>query len=462
MKRRDFLKISSGAIASIAVDGRFTAAADERSSDRSKTSVKGAITCRKDLKTGDDISLLGYGCMRWPMIASDGGQKRVDQQKVNELTDQAIASGVNYFDTAPVYLRGQSEKATGAALARHPREKWKIATKLSNFQDWSREASMKMYEDSFRNLGVDVIDYYLLHAVGDSMEDFNKRYVDNGMLDFLTREREKGKIVHLGYSFHGDRKMFDTLLETHSKWHWDFIQIQMNYVDWDYAESGNCNARHMYDKLTEAGIPVIIMEPLLGGRLANVADSVEEKLRLRDPRASAARWAFRFAGSWDNVLCVLSGMTFREHLEDNLETFSPLKALDESEKEFLGRIAKLIHDYPTVPCTGCDYCMPCPYGVDIPGNFRHYNKCVQEGFVDIKPDEKNESADQFNQEMKEFRKNRRKYLISYQRDVMRESRANKCINCGQCIQHCPQDIKIPQELRKIDLLVENLRRSIKD
>ena len=192
------MKISSGAIAAVAVAGRGTAVADERSSNKSKASVKGSITCRKDIKTGDDISLLGYGCMRWPMITSDAGQKTVDQQRVNELTDYAIANGVNYFDTAPVYLRGQSERVTGTALARHPRDKWKIATKLSNFQDWSREASMKMYEDSFRNLQVEVIDYYLLHAVGESMEDFNKRYVDNGMLEFLSREREKGKIVHLG------------------------------------------------------------------------------------------------------------------------------------------------------------------------------------------------------------------------------------------------------------------------
>ena len=460
MKRRDFLKISSGAIAAVAVAGRGTAVADERSSNKSKASVKGSITCRKDIKTGDDISLLGYGCMRWPMMTSDAGQKTVDQQRVNELTDYAIANGVNYFDTAPVYLRGQSERVTGTALARHPRDKWKIATKLSNFQDWSREASMKMYEDSFRNLQVEVIDYYLLHAVGESMEDFNKRYVDNGMLEFLSREREKGKIVHLGYSFHGSREMFDRLLETHSQWHWDFIQIQMNYLDWDYAESGNCNARYMYNKLTEAGIPVIIMEPLLGGRLANVADSVEEKLRNRDPQASAARWAFRFAGSWDNVLCVLSGMTYREHLEDNLETFSPLKVLDEGELEFLHRMAKLIHDYPTVPCTACDYCMPCPYGVDIPGNFRHYNKCVQEGFVDIKPESDN--GEGYNSDMREFRRNRRKYLISYQRDVMREARANKCINCGQCIQHCPQSIDIPHELRKIDLYVEKLLRSAEE
>ena len=454
MERREFLKIGSAAVAALAAGGSVVVRADGKLSESNR------MTFRKDRKTGEDIGVLGYGCMRWPTVTGADGQKTVDQNRVNELTDYAIANGVNYFDTAPVYLRGQSERVTGTALARHPRDKWKIATKLSNFQDWSREASMKMYEDSFRNLQVDTIDYYLLHAVGNSMEDFNKRYVDNGMLEFLSREREKGKIVHLGYSFHGSRQMFDRLLETHSQWHWDFIQIQMNYLDWDYAESGNCNARYMYGKLTEAGIPVIIMEPLLGGRLANVADNVEEKLRNRDPQASAASWAFRFAGSWDNVLCVLSGMTYREHLVDNLETFSPLKVLDEGELEFLHRMAKLIHDYPTVPCTACDYCMPCPYGVDIPGNFRHYNKCVQEGFVDIKPESDN--GEGYNSDMREFRRNRRKYLISYQRDVMREARANKCINCGQCIQHCPQSIRIPQELHKIDLLVEYLRRSIED
>lgn len=454
MKRRDFLKLGSGTLAAAALAGVGISRAEEAPSRQNN------MTFRKDRKTGDDISLLGYGCMRWPVLQGDGGSKIVDQEKVNELTDIAIRNGVNYFDTAPVYLRGQSEKATGIALARHPRNKWKIATKLSNFQDWSREASMKMYEDSFRNLQVDVIDYYLLHSLGDDMEDFQKRYLDNGMLDFLLKERERGRIVHLGFSFHGDREMFDRLLETHRTYHWDFIQIQMNYMDWDYAGTGNCNARHMYERLTAEGIPVIIMEPLLGGRLAKVSDSVEEKLRNRAPKESPASWAFRFTGSWENVLCVLSGMTYREHLDENLKTFSPMKVLNDGEKAFLSRIAELLHYYPTVPCTACDYCMPCPYGVDIPGNFQHYNKCVQEGFLDIAPKEGEESAADFSKDMREFRTARRKYLISYQRDVLREARANKCISCGQCKQHCPQNIDIPHELRKIDLYVEKLLRSI--
>lgn len=201
----------------------------------------GAMTCRTDPKTGRGVSLLGYGCMRWPQRrepAEDGNP--VDQEAVNRLVDYAIAHGVNYFDTAPVYSQGWSEKVTGAALKRHPRERYFIATKMSADADLSRENMTAMYRRSLADLQVDYIDYYLLHAIGGGgMEMFNRRFMDNGMLDFLLGERDKGRIRHLGWSFHGDIDVFDKVLGMHPAVHWDFVQIQLNYVDWRHAAAYN-------------------------------------------------------------------------------------------------------------------------------------------------------------------------------------------------------------------------------
>ena len=216
--------------------------------------------------TGDRVSLLGYGCMRWPTYekpAADGSI--IDQQAVNELVDYAIAHGVNYFDTAPVYVQGQSERATGIALKRHPRDRFFIATKMSNFSNPTRENSLALYRNSFKQLQVDYLDYYLLHSVGggSGLGTFRERFIDNGILEFLLREREAGRIRNLGWSFHGAVEVFDYLLAMGVKW--DFVQIQMNYVDWRHASGRNVNAEYLYGELDKRGIPVVIMEPLLGG-----------------------------------------------------------------------------------------------------------------------------------------------------------------------------------------------------
>ena len=224
------------------------------------------MTYRINPKTGDKVSILGYGCMRWPMKKDENGRDVIDQEAVNTLVDYAIEHGVNYFDCSPVYLQGQGEAATGIALKRHPRDKYFVATKLSNFGDNSREGGLAMYEKSFRELQVDVIDYYLLHSIGGGgVPAFNSRYVDNGMMDFLQEERKKGKIRNLGFSFHGDPDSWDSFVELHEKYHWDFVQIQMNYSDWKLS---NPPAEKLYNDLHERGIPVVIMEPLLGGRLS--------------------------------------------------------------------------------------------------------------------------------------------------------------------------------------------------
>ena len=180
----------------------------------------------------------------------------------------------------------------------------------------------------------------------------------------------------MGWSFHGSVEVFDYLLSLDVKW--DFVQIQMNYVDWRHASGRNVNAEYLYGELAKRGIPAVIMEPLLGGRLSKLNDHLVARLKQRRPENSVASWAFRFAGTYPNVLCVLSGMTYMEHLQDNLRTYSPLEPLNEEEKEFLEETAQLMLKFPTIPCNDCKYCMPCPYGLDIPAILVHYNKCVNE------------------------------------------------------------------------------------
>ena len=244
-------------------------------------------------------------------------------------------------------MQGWSERATGTALKRHPRDKYYIATKLSNFSPstWSREESMKIYNNSFKYLQTDYIDYMLLHAVGQGgMANLNSRYIDNGMLDFLIEERAKGKIRNLGFSYHGDIEVFDYLLSLHPEIKWDFVQIQLNYVDWEHAKEVNpinTNASYLYSELEKRDIPVIIMEPLLGGRLAKLPDHLQAKLKQNDPNSSVASWAFRYAGSFPKILTVLSGMTFMEHLHDNIKTYSPLNELNKDEFDLLYNTADL-------------------------------------------------------------------------------------------------------------------------
>lgn len=366
----------------------------------------------------------------------------IDQDAVNGLVDYAIAHGVNYFDTSPVYVQGWSEKSTGIALKRHPRESYYVATKLSNFSNPTRENSMAMYHRSFEELQVDYIDYYLLHSVGNG-RTLKQRYIDNGMMDFLMEERKAGRIRRLGFSFHGSQDGFEEMLSYHDQYHWDFVQIQLNYVDWDGS-----NAKALYEALVKYNIPGIIMEPLLGGRLSKLPDHIVGRLKQQSPQSSVASWAFRFAGTPEMILTVLSGMTYMEHLQDNIRTYSPLVPLTEEEKEFLYETGRLIKQYPTIPCNDCKYCMPCPYGLDIPAILLHYNKCVNEG--NVPEDQQDEN----------YRKARRAFLVGYDRSVPKLRQANRCIGCNQCSRHCPQRINIPRELRKIDDFVEKLKQNV--
>ena len=414
--------------------------------DKEGCPVSGEMTYRTNKANDDKVSILGYGCMRWPMIKNEEGKDIVDQDTVNALIDHALEKGVNYFDSAPVYLQGQCESATGEALSRHPRENYFIATKLSNFKNPDGEFGLEMYRKSLEAFRTDYLDYYLLHSISGE-EAFRKRFLDNGLIDFLMEERKAGRIRNLGFSFHGSKEGFDELMALHDKYHWDFVQIQLNYIDWNYASKRNTNASYLQAELDKRGIPSIIMEPLLGGRLADAPDRIADRLKEMNPKGTIASWAFRFAGSHEGVLTVLSGMNCMEHLQDNIQTYSPLVPLTEKEINFLEEIARMRMEYPEVPCTQCQYCMPCPYGIDIPSIFTHYNKCVNEGFIND------------NQEDDQYRKDRRTYLISYDRAIPRLRQADKCAGCGICAIKCPQQINIPGEIRRIDRFIESLKRS---
>ena len=455
ISRRSFLKLlGGGAVTTAAVLTGCKSNKDIKAVQEYKQQVEppvGKMTYRINPKTKEKVSILGYGMMRLPSKTEN--QDDYDQEMINRQVDYAIEHGVNYFDTSPVYCQGKSEACTGIALSRHKRSEYFVATKLSNFNPatQTREGSIAMYRKSMADLRVDYIDYYLLHGIGGGgMENLHKRYLDNGMLDFLLEEREAGRIRNLGFSYHGDIEVFDYLLSEHDKYKWDFVQIELNYLDWDYANEindRNTDASYLYAELQKRHILAVIMEPLLGGRLANLPQYIATELKQHDPERSIASWAFRYAGTPEGVLTVLSGMTYMEHLKDNLLSYCPLKPLTKVQMEYLqGDIAKKIVGLSNIPCNDCKYCMPCPYGIDIPAIFVHYNKCKNEGTL---PRDKGDEN---------YREMRRQYLIGLDRAVPKLRQADHCIGCGQCEPHCPQNIHIPRELQRISDFVEALKQ----
>ncbi len=411
----------------------------------------GEMTVRKGPR-GEAVSVLGYGAMRLPTVDgrhangwdrtnySDNG---IDQEMLNGQIRYLLEHGVTYFDTSPAYCRGESERCLGEALARSgvPRARFQVATKLSNFaaEQRSAEASRRMFEKSLAELRTDYVDYYLLHNVGG--EGFRERFVDNGMIDWLFEQKRLGRIRNLGWSYHGDPATVAWLLARHDEGHyrWDFAQIQMNYVDWRHAKSvndRNLNAEYLYGELTRRGIPVVVMEPLLGGRLARTNHALEQHLRPLDEKATLASWALRFCASHENVLTVLSGMTRWSDVEENCRTLSPLKPLTAAEFATLEEAARAYLHCGLVPCTGCEYCMPCPYGIDIPANLKFRNDFLT----------------------KESGRSAREILRAYERAVPNPlRRAEYCTGCGICRPHCPQQIGIPGEIAEIDRALETLK-----
>ena len=422
----------------------MSALADSVQSDGAGKGGQGGMTLRTQNRTGERVSLLGFGMMRLPAD---------NQELVNKMVSYALAHGVNYFDTAPIYSGGRNEAMTGEALSRYPRGKYFVTTKMSNYgkNTWQLSESKKMYEKSFRSLRVEYIDNYLMHGVGQGgMDEFKGRFLDNGLLDFLLRERESGRIRHLGFSYHGDVSVFDWLIDHNDEYHWDLVQIQMNYLDWRHASLSrggwkrDADAEYLYGKLEKAGIQVVVMEPLRGGSLTQIPKEYLSQLQALRPNATAAEWAFRWVGSHPNILTTLSGMNKMEHLVENVRTHSPLEPCTDAENELLEKIADGMAGIPTVPCTACAYCMPCPHGVDIPGNFSFYNKAVNSHLLPLPETSASDYAER-----------KERFIREYRKAIPAEHRAYRCTNCEVCLAKCPQQIRIPNQMVRLMELIRN-------
>jgi len=362
----------------------------------------------------DVLSGLGFGMMRLP-VKADGS---IDEELVFTMTDYAIAHGVNYFDTAWPYHNGKGELAAGHALSRYPRESYFLANKYPGHQIMSSYDPAEIFEEQLQKCGVEYFDYYLLHNV---YENSIQVYMDPkwGILEYFKEQKRLGRIRHLGFSCHGSPELLRTFLDYCGD-EMEFCQIQLNYLDWTLQK-----AKEKYEMLTERGIPVWVMEPVRGGKLAALPEEQEALLKAKRPEESTAAWGFRFLQGLPNVKMILSGMSNLEQMIDNINTFEERKPLSEEEQALVFEIAEGMKD--CVPCTACRYCCEgCPMGLDIPLHMAVYNdiRVAQTLTVAMRveglPEEKQPSA---------------------------------CIGCGKCTQICPQHINIPQHMQELTELL---------
>ena len=365
-------------------------------------------------KYGNKISILGYGCMRF---TKKGGA--VDFEKAEAEILRGLSLGINYFDTA--YIYPGNEEVLGRIIEKNGiRDKMKLATKLPQYIMKSEAAIEKTFNEELKRLRTHRIDYYLMHMFTDANEWEHLKSI--GILDFIKRHKADGSIGQIGFSFHGDS---DTFLKILGLYDWDFCQIQYNYLD-EHSQAGRIGLETAYEK----GIPVIIMEPLRGGRLVNtLPEGAMEVIKNDVSGYTAAEWGLRWLWNQPGVTCVLSGMNSMEMIEENTRIASNARAgeFGEAENAVISKIVEEIRKTEKVGCTGCRYCMPCPKGVDIPGNFHYYN-------------------------MKAIEK-KRKFGIEFVRNLALRKEpafASQCIGCGKCEQHCPQKIKIREKLKEAD------------
>lgn len=362
-----------------------------------------------------NVSALGFGCMRFPVLNGDDGQ--IDEKKAREMLIYAIDHGVDYIDTAYPYHKGTSETFVGQVLKDEGyRHKVKLATKLPVWLTDTYEDFDKLLTEQLNRLQTDYIDFYLLHALNKKSWTKVK---DLGVLDFLDQAVKDGKIQYVGFSYHDEPENFKEIVDAYN---WDFCQIQYNYLDREY-QAGEDGLRYAADK----DMAIIVMEPLRGGRLAvEPPEAIKRIWSATDHDWTPAEWALRWIWDHQEVTCILSGMSILEQVVENIQTVETAKE-NIMTPEDIQAVEKAKDTFSTlikVNCTACQYCMPCPVGVNIPKNFEIYNHFYMFNAVDM-------AKKIYNVYLKE------------------ESRAETCVACGKCVEHCPQNIAIPEELEKV-------------
>jgi predicted aldo/keto reductase-like oxidoreductase len=361
-------------------------------------------------KTGAETSLLGFGCMRFPVTA-DG---KIDRPKAEEMLDKAYAQGVNYYDTAYPYHNGESELFVGEAMKKYDRNSFYLATKLPTWAVNRPEDVERLFHEQLKKLQTDYIDFYLLHALDKERWPKMKEL---GVMETLGKLRREGKIKRIGFSFHDDYAAFETIIKDYP---WDFCQIQFNYADAN--DQAGMKGVLLAEELQ---IPLVIMEPVKGGSLAAFSTDITDKIKaVSGSNASPASFALRWVGSQPNVKVILSGMSTMEQLEDNLQTFSPFVPFTDEELRTADEIVEFINRRVQNGCTGCRYCMPCPAGVNIPGCFSAWNTYhMFQNFNVVK--------------------------WKWEVEIGSDHQASKCIECGACESKCPQKLPIREDLKRV-------------
>lgn len=363
---------------------------------------------RKMEKLGIETSLLGFGCMRFPVLEKG----EINEPEAERMLDKAIAEGVNYIDTAYPYHEGKSEIVTGKILKKYDRNSFYLATKLPLWQINSLEDVDRIFGEQLTKLQTDHVDFYLMHAMNKERWDAMRKL---GVVERLEQIKAEGRIRYLGFSFHDSYEAFEEIINARE---WDFCQIQLNYMD--VEEQAGLKG---YELAASKNVPVIVMEPVKGGSLAAFAEDIMEKFRAADAQASAASFALRWVGSLPGVKVILSGMSTMGQVEDNLKTFGCFKPLSGEEQKMMKEVRDTLKSRVQNGCTACRYCMPCPAGVDIPGCFGVWNTYhMYQNYNMVKRRWENELGEQ--------------------------KQAKNCVKCGKCEQACPQKLSIRKDLER--------------
>ena len=360
---------------------------------------------------GCEISRLGYGGMRFPKNGDE-----VDVEEAVKLLRKAYDMGVNYFDTAVVYHKGESEKIFGKAFEIYDRSSYYLADKMSIWVCKDEQEMKDLFERQLKTLKTDYIDFYLVHSLNRNHYQKVKEF---HCVEFLQEMKRQGKIKHLGFSFHDTYPVFTQILNDYD---WDFVQIQLNYLDWQ-----NQGAEQLYRELEKRNLPCMVMEPVRGGYLATLDEQRAKPFLEMEPNRSIASWAIRWVESLPQVTVVLSGMSDMAQLEDNVAMMTNFEPMNEKELEAVAKVVEEIRKVNDIPCTGCRYCMDCPMGVDIPEIFAIYSR------------------------LKIFGKDK-SFVEDYKEVMENGNGAEHCVGCQQCMNHCPQSIEIPDKLAMIHRL----------